>query len=249
VTADSGHGVPGPAGVTDARAHVYVERLDDLLSVGGPDGHHLQRVRRLRPGECFTASDGWGRWRRYVVEHTESGVVVGRYGSDVLHDVSPVPSITIACALTKGERPEMVVQKVTELGVDRVLFVATARSVVQWDEYKAVAQLERLHRIAREAGAQSRRARIPVVEGPVALVELRAQPGLVVGALDGDPVDRAGLPTADEWIVAVGPEGGFSTDEADLLAAAPRLAVGRHVLRSETAAIALAAALVTRRGA
>ena len=161
MTADSAHGVPGPAGVTDARAHVYVERLDDLLSVGGPDGHHLQRVRRLRPGECFTASDGWGRWRRYAVERTESGVVVGRYGSDVLHDVSPVPRITVACALTKGERPEMVVQKVTELGVDRVLFVATARSVVQWDEYKAVAQLERLHRIAREAGAQSRRARIP----------------------------------------------------------------------------------------
>jgi 16S rRNA (uracil1498-N3)-methyltransferase len=249
VTAGSGHDIPGPAGVADARAHVYVERLDDLLTVDGPDGHHLQRVRRLRPGEIVTASDGWGRWRAYAVEQSDRGAMVARSVSDVLHDEPPSPSITVACSLTKGERPELVVQKLTELGIDRVLFVDAARSVVRWDDRRAPGQIERLQRIAREAGAQSRRARIPVVEGPVAPEELRGVPGLVVGALEGQPVDRVGLPGADEWVIAVGPEGGFTPEEADLFAGAPRLAIGRHVLRSETAAIALAAALVTRRGA
>ena len=97
----------------------------------------------------------------------------------------------MACALTKGQKPELAVQKLTELGVDRVLLLRAARSVVQWDDdTKLAAVFARLERVAREAAMQSRRARIPVVEGPVEPAELAMFPGLVVAAADGVPAQE-----------------------------------------------------------
>jgi 16S rRNA (uracil1498-N3)-methyltransferase len=242
--------VPGPAFVA-ATAHTYVERLDDHLRVDGPDGHHLQRVRRLTPGEVVTAADGFGRWRAYDVTEVSDGALWLDATTDVEHEVPFEPGLVVACALTKGDRPELVVQKLTELGVDRIVIVRAARSVVRWDDARADAALTRFARVAREAGAQSRRARLPVLDGPLRPEELAGQPGLVVAALGGLPVAEVPEPppTDDhpEWVVAIGPEGGFSPEELDEFADAPRVAVGVHVLRAETAAIAAAAAFTGRR--
>jgi 16S rRNA (uracil1498-N3)-methyltransferase len=230
-----------------ATAHVYVDRLDDHVTIDGDDGHHLQRARRLRAGETVTAADGYGRWRVFTVGTSERGRVELQAVSALAHEPPLLPRLTVACSLTKGEKPELVVQKLTELGVDRVLLVQAARSVVRWDDAKAAAAVERLQRVAREAGAQSRRARVPVVDGPVPVPELARLPGLVVAAVDGG--DATGLPPPPdgEWVVAVGPEGGFDRDELATMAHAPRLALGPFVLRAETAAIAATAALLTRR--
>ncbi len=235
-----------PAGVP-ATAHVYVERLDDTITVEGDDGHHLQRARRVRPGETVTAADGYGRWRVFTVVAAAAGTVVLEATTALAHEPRLEPSLTVACSLTKGEKPELVVQKLTELGVDRIVLVEAARSVVRWDDAKAAAAMDRLRRVAREAGAQSRRARIPVVDGPVAPVELLAHPGLVVAAGDGVPAHALPEAPGGSWVVAVGPEGGFDDAELRAFGPAPRLAVGPFVLRAETAAIAVAAALVGRR--
>jgi 16S rRNA (uracil1498-N3)-methyltransferase len=243
--------VPGPAFVA-ATAHTYVERLDDRLCIDGPDGHHLQRVRRLTPGEVVTAADGFGRWRAYDVTGVSDGALLLDATTEVEHEVPLEPGLVVACALTKGDRPELVVQKLTELGVDRILIVRAARSVVRWDAARTDAALTRLARVAREAGAQSRRARLPVIDGPLLPRELAGQPGLVVAALGGLPVAEVPEPPpADhgraEWVVAIGPEGGFTPEELDGFGAAPTAAVGVHVLRAETAAISAAAAFTGRR--
>ena len=235
-----------PADVA-ATAHVFVERLDDDVLVTGDDGHHLVRVRRVRAGETVTAADGYGRWRTYVATATGRGEVTLEALTEVAHEPALVPRLTVACALTKGERPELVVQKLTELGADSVFLVRAARSVVRWDADRETTALERLRRVAREAGAQSRRARLPVIDGPMTLADVAAADGLVVADRRGVTAEELALPAGGGWTVAVGPEGGFDDDEEQLLTDAPRLAVGRLVLRAETAAIAAAAALAGRR--
>ncbi len=169
----------GPADVP-ARAHVYVERLDDTITVDGDDGHHLARVRRLRAGEIVTAADGYGRWRSYSVAGVDAGSVTMGAIADFAHETPLVPALTLAFALTKGERPELAVQKLTELGADEILLVRSARSVVRWEGAREDHAIDRLRRIAREAGAQCRRARLPLIDGPVAVAELADRPGLVL---------------------------------------------------------------------
>ncbi|MFI5046224.1 MAG: RsmE family RNA methyltransferase [Acidimicrobiia bacterium] len=230
-----------------AVAHVYVDRLDDDAVVEDDDAHHLRRVLRVRDGEVVTAADGHGRWRAYRVMSVDAPAISLHATTELAHEPRLVPELTVACALTKGERPELVVQKLTELGVDGVTLVRAARSVVQWDDARAARALTRLVRIAREAGAQCRRARLPLLDGPVSVEELARCPGLVVADRVG--LSPAALPVLGDgtWTVAVGPEGGFDDDELATLAGAPRLTLGPHVLRAETAAIAAAAALVDRR--
>jgi len=247
--------VTGPAGgpaFAGAVAHTYTDRLDDMIRIDGDDGHHLQRVRRLQPGEHVTAADGYGRWRSYVVAAAEDGVLDLRATSEFEHEAPLEPGLAVASSLTKGDRPELVVQKLTELGVDRIVFVEATRSVVHWDERRATSSLARLARVAREAGAQSRRARLPVVDGPVAPADLLDHPGLVVADPLGVTADALASPAAApgsraEWLVVVGPEGGFTEREQEQFGAVPRVAVGPFVLRAETAAIAAAAALAGRR--
>jgi 16S rRNA (uracil1498-N3)-methyltransferase len=231
-----------------ATAHVFAERLDDRITVGGDDGHHLQRARRVRAGEHVTVADGYGRWRTYSVVGSDAGVVDLDAVTLVTHEPRLAPRLTVACSLTKGHKPELAVQKLTELGVDRVMLVEAARSVVHWDDTKVSSAFARLERVAREAAMQSRRARVPVVDGPVAPAELARFAGLVVAAPDGVAAHDLAVPPGGEWVVAVGPEGGFDDDELQGFGAAPRLAIGPFVLRAETAAIAAAAALAGRRG-
>ena len=242
---DKGVAPAGPADV-DATAHVFVERLDDAVRVEGEDGHHLARVRRVRAGETITAADGFGRWRAYRVRSNVGAAGVDLSAeTDVAHELQLHPTLTVACALTKGERPELVVQKVTELGADAVYLVRAARSVVRWDAARETGALDRLRRVAREAASQCRRARLPVIDGPIPTEELASAPGLVVADRGG--VSAAELPAAGGWTVAVGPEGGWDDAEFRSFGSAPRLALGRFVLRAETAAIAAAAALTERR--
>ena len=118
------------------------------------------------PGERVTAADGYGRWRRYVIVTARDGVLDLRATSAFEHEASLDPGLAVAPSLTKGDRPELVVQQLTELGVDRIVVVEAARSVVRWDDNRAAVAMQRLARVAREAGAQSRRARLPGARGP-----------------------------------------------------------------------------------
>ncbi len=124
--------------------------------------HHLSRVLRLRPGEAVTASDGHGAVQLCA---WGGGPALEPLGPVVRHP-PPTPLLTVGFALTKGDHPEWAVQKLTEAGADRVVVVTAGRCVARWPAAKQERQLARLREVARQAAMQSRRAWLPVVEGP-----------------------------------------------------------------------------------
>lgn len=225
----SAFAVPGPASV-GAHAHVVVGDLA-TLELDDADRHHLARVLRIRPGEPVTATDGAGRWRvgRAPAGWPSSGDALVADG-EVHHAAAHAPRITIGLALTKGDKPELAVQKLTELGVDRVVLLAAAHSVVRWDEDKVTRNLGRLQAIAREALMQSRGVWLPSVEGVRSVASMLTEPGVAMADAGHHPV------TLDHPTVLIGPEGGWSVEESSLSVA--KVSLGETVLRAETAALA-----------
>ena len=215
----------------EAAAHVFVNDLDHPV-LTGHDRHHLERVLRLRPGQVVTVGDGAGAWRPCAwraggLEPT----------GEVVRSPAPSPPVTVGFALTKGERPEWVVQKLTEAGVDSLVPLVAARSVVRLDEQAVGRRVERWRRVAREAAMQSRRTTLPVIDAPVAVAEAAAglASGVALAEPGGDP------PSLDRPAVLVGPEGGWSPEELAL--GPPLVGLGPTVLRAETAAVAAAVLL------
>jgi 16S rRNA (uracil1498-N3)-methyltransferase len=223
--------------VTPPDRHLPFALVDDLDAPALDDAeqHHLQRVRRLRPGDLLGVGDGAGNHRL-----VRFGPVLEPAGPVVVAE-RPAPAVTVAFALVKGDRPELVVQKLTEIGVDRIVPFVAARSVVRWDDTKAVRQVERLRAIARGAAAQSHRPWLPTVD--------ELAPFAVVSALPGAALAEPGgpAPGLDRPAVLVGRVGGWAPEE--LAAVAGRVGLGDHVLRSETAALVAGTLLcAVRRG-
>jgi 16S rRNA (uracil1498-N3)-methyltransferase len=204
------------------------------------DLHHLGTVLRLRPGEAVVASDGRGTWRlcRFRGGADESQALEPD-GEEQLEAKETLP-VTVGFAPAKGDRPEWVVQKLTEVGADRIVVLATDRSVVRWEGARADKSRARLGRVAVEAAAQSRRVWLPEVLGPLTLADAGAAfAGLALAERGGAP------PAATLVALAVGPEGGWSPDERAL--GLPTVGLGEHVLRAETAAVAAAVVLCAGR--
>jgi 16S rRNA (uracil1498-N3)-methyltransferase len=197
------------------------------------DRHHLERALRVAPGALISVSDGAGRWRscRLGPELEVAGDV----------EVAPrwEPPLAVGFALVKGGRPELVVQKLTELGIDRVLPFVAERSVVRWDGDKAAKHEERLRRVAREACMQARRCHLPEVAPVAGFAEVATLPGATGADRSGPP------PSLDRPVVLVGPEGGWSPAERAALPGV--VGLGPHVLRAETAAIAAGTLLAALR--
>jgi 16S rRNA (uracil1498-N3)-methyltransferase len=234
--------VGDPSGAVPWRAAATQVLVDDLGSpeLAPDDLHHLSRVLRLRAGEVVCVADGRGGWCLTTFTGSAQLEPTGASGQQP----APSPRLTVGFALVKGERPELVVQKLTELGVDHIVPFTARRSVVRWDESKAAKQLERLRRVAREACAQSRQLHVPIVGGLEpepdrlpSLVQLRTA-GAALADAGGRPLRR------DDQMVLIGPEGGWDPEESD---GADRVAVGDNVLRAETAAIAVGVALTALR--
>ncbi|MEM7286996.1 MAG: RsmE family RNA methyltransferase [Actinomycetota bacterium] len=203
--------------------HAFVEHLDQPV-LTEDDHHHLRRVLRLRDGDPLTISDGAGAWRPAVF-----GDTLGTTGPTV-QVAAPTDELTLAVALTKGAKPELVVQKATELGIDRIALFVAERSIPRWDADRTSKQLDRLRRVVRESSMQCRRVRMPTVEGLLDVAETRALAGASLA-------DMGASPYAGERTVLVGPEGGWTDEERDGM---PTIGLGPHVLRAETAAIAAA---------
>jgi 16S rRNA (uracil1498-N3)-methyltransferase len=230
----------------DAAAHIFVpsaEELAEQFVVDGPEGHHLERVRRLRVGERVTAADGAGAWRAYEIVAAASGCVTLEARGPAQHDPAPAVRVALAIAVTKGGIDD-VATACTELGVDRIIPVRTARGVVRWNAAKANAATERLRKVVREAAMQSRRAHLPSIDALADFADIAARPDLVVADRSGVPAADLTRPRSGEWTVLIGPEGGLTPEELATVGAAPRLALGTHVLRATTAPVAAVAVLV-----
>ncbi len=210
--------------------------------LGEADRHHLVDVLRLVPGELVIAADGDGRWvpcrvsgsaRRDATASTALLVPDG----PVVDAPRAHPAVTVAFTPTKGSRPEWVVQKLTELGVDRIVPLQTVRSVVRWDGERGRRAVERLRRVAEEAAAQCRQVRLPEVAPVSRLSDLAA----LCGAPPVLAVPGGGRPTLAHPVLAVGPEGGWG--DAECPASGATVGLGPTVLRAETAAVVAGAIL------
>jgi 16S rRNA (uracil1498-N3)-methyltransferase len=213
-----------------SHAHVFVKSLASP-SLAFEDEHHLDRVLRLEADEPITVSDGTGRWATATWTRKRGCELTSQIFTES-RDVA----LTVGCAIPKGDRVDLVVQKLTEIGMDRILFFECARSVVHWDNDRRSKQLERLNRIAREASMQSRRLYMPAIQFTSFELVIE-QAGVAIAEPSGkDPLDK----TVNTLLI--GPEGGFDSDELDF--AVPKVALSRNILRVETAALMAGAALV-----
>ena len=205
-------------------AHVFVTDIQNP-SLDDDDAHHLARVLRLRAGQRVSVSDGRGAWR--ICEWRGEELVSV---DDVSHEEKTGETLSVALSPVKGDRTDWAVEKLVEVGIDRIIVLAPVeRSVVKWDDKKSGANIDRYRRIARAAAAQSRRVFLPVVEGPLSLSAVLAGGGVAV-AEPGGATGLAGITT-----VVVGPEGGFTTDE--VASARATVDLGPTILRADTAAV------------
>ena len=211
---------------------------DCAVSLDEENHHHLSRVLRLRPNDALTLTDGWGQWIEAVVASNFAASGVLRTTSPVRQAAEP-PDVGVAFALTKSDKPETVVQKLTELGMRRIVPIRASRSIVKWDADRADRHIVRLEAVARSALAQCRGAWLPIIE-PVTDVGVLAQR---VGVVRADRGGRS-VSSADR-LIAVGPEGGWTDEERQQLVDA--VGLPGAVLRAETAAIVAAASLITWR--
>jgi 16S rRNA (uracil1498-N3)-methyltransferase len=214
---------------------VFVDDLEQPVLDEG-DAHHLSRVLRLRTGGSVLLSNGVGSWRAAVMTDT---LCPGDLQPIRTEDPRPQP-LTVGFAVVKGDRSELVVQKLTELGIDRIIPFHGDRSVVRWDEKRAARNLDRHRRVAREAAMQARNVWVPTIESaqPLAAV-LQRFPDAAM-AEPGQPILGSPGSGAAPREVLIGPEGGFTAQELE-----GRLLVGLpgNILRAESAAIAAAVLL------
>ncbi|MGW4818856.1 16S rRNA (uracil(1498)-N(3))-methyltransferase [Streptomyces sp. NPDC004227] len=241
-------------------APVFV--VDELKSIGsefvleGPEGRHAVSVKRLRPGEDVVLTDGRGRWIEGVVKAAEGKdrLVVSDLAS-LVEEPPESPRITVVQALPKGDRGELAVETMTEVGVDAIVPWAASRCITQWKGDRGLKALGKWRATAREAGKQSRRVRFPEVADAattkqVAALLAEADFAAVLHESGEERLATVELPAQGDIVLVVGPEGGVSPEELAQFqdAGAKAYVLGPTVLRTSTAGTAAAALLLGRTG-
>ncbi|MZP28806.1 16S rRNA (uracil(1498)-N(3))-methyltransferase [Heliobacterium undosum] len=238
----------------------------DRVYLDREESQHLSKVLRLRAGDTVLAFDGQGNeYEAVVAEITGDKVCLESLRPTGASREAPI-RLWLLQGVAKGEKMDLVIQKATELGVEKILPVLTERSVVRLDAAKAKERRDRWQKIAREAAKQCQRTVIPEVQLPVAwsevitgwdmttplLIPWEEERGMGLkqvlsvlredGLLHGSPSQVIGL--------AIGPEGGLTAAEAALARdrGAQTVGLGPRILRTETAGIAALAAIMYELG-
>ena len=210
------------------------------------DAIHALKVLRMQVGD---QAEIICREERYTarIENISDSLVELRPLS-VLPSTEPRLSVTLFQGLPKGDKMDWIVQKAVELGASRIIPVAFSRCVVRLNEKEAARKQERWQKIAREAGKQSGRCRIPEVLSPVSF---RAMPDFIrtcdrtavpwEECPEGGPLSFVKRnPSLSSLGVVIGPEGGISPEEMQVLAGfgGEPVTLGKRILRTETAGLA-----------
>lgn len=244
------------------RRRFWVERIDagvEHVTLTGRSAHHLVDVLRMRPGEEVELVDGRGSsWVARIESIGPQGVRV----KWVAHGETPRESpldLTLAMAFSRSEKMDQVVRQATELGVTRLIAFQAARSQYGLERVDRARKRERWQKIAREALCQCRRHKEPGWDFLAGLSDLLHWADQWAASPDGSLkifgweqenqkslLDlRAGSPFCMRFLAVVGPEGGWSPEEAHRLGTAGFQGVhlGPRILRLETAAVALVASI------
>ncbi len=221
----------------------------DRIVLGGQEGRHASTVRRLAASERADITDGIG----HVAECVVAAVRQGELELTVLRrrtEPRPEPQLAVLQAIPKGDRGELAVELLTEIGADTIVPWAAERCVAIWRGDRAAKSQARWMSAAVQAAKQSRRSWFPAVtsQADLAAAIRRVQDASLAILLDpaaGTSVTNLKLPVAGEIVLVVGPEGGVSPAEATAFRSAGAVAcsLGPTVLRASTAG-AVAAGVV-----
>lgn len=232
--------------------HFFVDPADvgdGHAILRGDEARHLAVVLRAVAGDDVSLSDGMGHcWQARVLRAgaTEVTFRLGR----LRRAPRPQPRLTVVHALPKGHKLDEVVQRLAEIGVDRLVPVRSARSEVQLEPDRAARAVARWRAVALAAAKQSRRAWLLEVAdiGSLPMALAHASHGVVLWeeatALLRDVCPPAGV---DEVVLGIGPEGGLTAGEV-AAAGLPAASLGQTILRTETAALVAASIVLHRLG-
>lgn len=233
--------------------------IGDSFELDGAEGHHAATVRRLAVGEKLDLSDGAGLvFSATVTAVRGHALQVELLTRSVIE--AGEPRITVVQALAKGDRDELAVQTMTEVGVDAIVPWQAARSIVRWDDSaRAEKALARWRSTAREAAKQARRPRLVDVpdltttRDVVAAIESAVGSGGVAVVLHESadrPLTELGFANASQVVLVIGPEGGIADDELAAFEVAGALScrLGPTVLRTSTAGTVAVAVVMANSG-
>ena len=226
--------------------------VGDVVTVEGDEAHHAVAVRRLRVGERVVLTDGAGVCVEGAVGSTGKRVFTLTVESVERADPAS-PEVVVVQAIPKGERGELAVEVLTEIGVARIVPWAASRSVAVWKGERATKSLTKWRATAREAAKQARRSWFPEVDGlastaDAATLVADADLAVVLHEAATVPFAQLAVPATGRIVVIVGPEGGLTDDEVEAFVAAGAVSIrlGAEVLRTSTAGVAAVAALLAR---
>lgn len=220
------------------------------INITGGDVNHIKNVLRLRIGEHVVVSDGRGRDYTCRIAQIGTDVVICNI-EDINDNFAELPvEVTLFQGYPKSDKMDLIVQKMVELGVHRIVPVFTARTIVKLDQKKAAKKTDRYRTIAESAAKQSGRGIIPEIAEPVSYAEaLELAKELDMNII---PYEEAeGMEQARRIIsgirghrslgVFIGPEGGFAREEVEQAQAigAECITLGHRILRTETAGLAV----------
>lgn len=202
--------------------------------------HHIKNVMRAKIEDEFNVVDQTGSV--YLVQLTDLEPVTYKVAEKIVAEVELPVNITLYSPLLKGDKMDVVIQKSTELGAHEFILYKAERSVVKLNAKKEDSRLTRYEKIAREAAEQSRRTKIPKISFAESLKTIDfKQYDLVLFAYEDNNLTgrsiKAVLDSVKAQTIAVifGPEGGFSEKEAEIFKSYENVALGRRILRAETA--------------
>ncbi|WP_188777290.1 16S rRNA (uracil(1498)-N(3))-methyltransferase [Marmoricola endophyticus] len=226
--------------------------VGDEVTLDGDEGRHAVVVRRVREGERLQLVDGTGGTAEVAVTATGKKDLTARVET-VEQLPAEEPRVTVVQAIPKGERADLAVEVLTEVGADVIVPWAAERCVGVWRPERAERSLARWRATAREAAKQARRAFVPEVTEQAdttrvaELLEQASVPVVLHEAASG-PIGNLPIPGRGSIVVVVGPEGGISEAELAAFAAvgAEPVRLGSSVLRTSTAGVAAVAALLAR---
>ena len=225
----------------------YKGKLADTIAITGSDAHHLMHVMRAKAGQEIVVVDDNGKVARMeMTDFCETSVTLRLVEMLAADTESPI-EIVLVQALLKADKMDLVVQKAVELGATKVVPLVTANCVVRYDNKKAAAKCVRWQKIADEAAKQCGRTALLKIAEVTTLKELLtglAQEQTIIFCYENESTQSIKTVlkenTADKILLVIGPEGGFSLDEAEGLinAGAKSVTLGKRILRAETAAVA-----------
>ena len=232
----------------------FKEFFEDAPFIEGDDARHILKSLRMRVGESLTVSDTKGFDYECVISGCSADRVDLEIQKKTKNTTEPTVFVTLYLCLTKGDKMDTAVKQAVEMGVSRIVPVLSTNCVSRPDPKQLSKKLERWQKIADEAAGQSGRGILPEVGECVTLKQVAEMSKnddlcLFFYEIGGTPLSKIGEETKNISVI-IGPEGGFTRDEAEMLeqSGARVTTLGPRILRAETAPVAAVAIVMSNSG-